>query len=303
MCCIASRNDAKREAGGNTEAAVDPLMYRLAFEQTDEYAMFLLGTDGRVITWNAGGQRIQGYAPEEIIGRHFSIFHTREAVDRGLPAHELKVAAEEGSFEDEGWRVCSDGSIFWASVVITALRGGDDGRLLGYANITRDFTDRKLAVEALRQSEEQFSLLLEGVVDYAIFMLDPHGIVRSWNSGAQRINGYSRDEIVGKDFSCLYSPEDASAGIPGKELAQARRHGRVETEAWHVRKNGERFWARVVLTGLYDPEGRLRGFAKVTQDLTERKRMDTELEEKNKELARALSTTFSPRPRARSEIL
>src|SRR5581483_2962428 len=197
-------------------------------------------------------------------------FYTREALESGWPAHELEVAAVEGHFEDEGWRVRKDGSRFWANVVITALHG-DDGKLLGFSKITRDLTDRRMHEEALRQSEQRFRLLIDAVQDYAIFMLDPEGLVVSWNSGAERMKGYRRDDIVGKHFSVFFTEEDLAAGKPAQELAAARRTGRAEMEGWRVKKNGSRFWARVVLTAVQDDEGQLRGFAKVTQDLTERR--------------------------------
>ena len=171
-------------------AKVDPALYRLSIEQTREYAVFLLDTDGRILTWNAGAEAIKGYAADEIIGRHFSIFYAPEALQIGWPAHELKVATQEGRFEDEGWRIRKDGSRFWANVVITALRD-DNGKLVAFSKITRDLTDRKLHEEALRQSEERFRLLVDGVVDYAIYMLDPTGMVTSWNAGAHRIKGYT----------------------------------------------------------------------------------------------------------------
>jgi PAS domain S-box-containing protein len=252
---------------------VDVELYRLAIEQTKDYAVFLLDTAGHIITWNVGAHRIKGYAPEEIIGRHFSIFYPHEALESGWPAHELKVAASEGRFEDEGWRVRKDGSHFWAHVVITALRD-DNGKLLGYSKITADVTNRRFQEEALRQGEERFRLLVEGVADYAIFMLDPEGIVTSWNTGAERINGYRRDEILGKHFSRFFPQDELDAGKPWEELATARRTGRAEDEGWRVRKNGERFWARAVVTTLYDSHGRLRGFAKVTQDLTQRRHIE-----------------------------
>jgi PAS domain S-box-containing protein len=249
---------------------IDPGLFQLAVEQTKDYAMFLLDPTGHIVSWNAGARRIKGYAPEDIIGRHFSIFYTRDALDRGWPAHELKVAGMEGRFEDEGWRVRKDGSRFWANVVITALRD-DDGKLVGFSKITRDLTDRKLHEEALAQSEERFRLLVEGVVDYAIYMLDPDGIVTSWNAGAQRIKGYTAQDILGKHFSRFFTPEDIEAGMPWEELALARRYGRSETEGWRIRKSGERFWARAVVSALRDQTGRLRGFAKVTQDLSQRR--------------------------------
>src|SRR6185295_10054055 len=125
------------------DSMVDPLIYQRMIEQARDYALFMLGPDGRIMTWNLGAQRLKGYAPEEIIGRHFSIFYTPEALESGWPAHELKVATLEGHFEDEGWRVRKDGSRFWANVVISALRD-DDGKLLGFSKITRDLTDRRL---------------------------------------------------------------------------------------------------------------------------------------------------------------
>jgi len=241
-------------------------------EQTKDYALFVLDPEGRVMTWNPGAQRIKQYAASEIIGRHFSDFYPREAIERGWPQHELKLAAAEGRFEDEGWRVRKDGSRFWASVVITALRG-EDGKLLGFSKITRDLTDRKLHEEALRQSEERFRLLVDGVVDYAVYMLDAEGIVSSWNVGAERIKGYRRDEIIGKHFSRFYTADEREAGRPWEELTLARRNGRAEDEGWRVRKDGSRFWARVVVTALHDAEGQLRGFAKVTQDLTQQREL------------------------------
>ncbi|HJV11962.1 MAG TPA: PAS domain S-box protein, partial [Burkholderiales bacterium] len=197
---------------------VDPHLYKLLVEQARDYALFVLDKDGRILTWNAGAERIKGYAPEEIIGRHFSTFYPHEAVASGWPAHELKVAAAEGRFEDEGWRVRKDGSRFWASVVITALRD-EDGKLVGFSKITRDLTDRRLHEEALRQSEERFRLMVEGVVDYAIYMLDSEGVVTSWNAGAQRIKGYAREEILGKHFSRFYQPGDVENGKPWEALA------------------------------------------------------------------------------------
>jgi PAS domain S-box-containing protein len=256
----------------NEPELLDPLIYRLIVQQTRDYAVFFLDADGRIMSWNLGAQRIKGYAPEEIIGRHFSAFYTAEAVAAGWPDHELRMAAKEGRFEDEGWRVRKDGARFWANVVITALRD-EGGRLLGFSKITRDLSERRLHEEALRQSEERFRLLVEGVMDYAIFMLDPEGIVSSWNAGAQRIHGYAREEILGKHFSHFYADEDTAAGRPWQELAAARRGGRAEDEGWRVRRSGERFWARVVVTALHDSQGHLRGFAKVTQDLTERKHL------------------------------
>ncbi|HSD43629.1 MAG TPA: PAS domain S-box protein [Burkholderiales bacterium] len=248
---------------------LDDKIFRLLVDRIRDYALFVLDPDGRVVSWNAGARKIKGYEAEEIMGQHFSVFYTQEAIAKRWPWHELQMATMQGRFEDEGWRVKKDGSRFWANVVITALRD-DNGHLLGFSKITRDLTDRRRQEEVLRESEERFRLLIEGVVDYAIFMLDPDGIITSWNAGAQAIKGYTRDEAIGSHFSLFYTPEDIQAGKPWEELAHAHKAGRAEDEGWRIRKNGEKFWARAVLNALHDSEGRLRGFAKITQDLSQR---------------------------------
>jgi PAS domain S-box-containing protein len=238
-----------------------------------DYAIFLLNPAGYVRTWNAGASQINGYAPDEIIGKHFSQFYLPEAVAKGWPQHELETARRVGRFEDEGWRVRKDGSKFWTNVVITALRDAD-GKLSGFLKITRDLSERREAIESLRQSEQRFRLLVGQVKEYAIFMLDPDGHVLSWNAGAQRIKGYTADEIIGKHFSTFYSSEDAASGKPARELQIARERGSVEDEGWRVRKDHSLFWANVVITAIHDEHQRLIGFTKVTRDMTERRKVE-----------------------------
>jgi PAS domain S-box-containing protein len=247
--------------------------FYLLLEAVTDYAIFLLDPDGCVLTWNAGAQRIKGYQADEIIGQHFSRFYPPEAIQSGWPDHELRVATAKGRFEDEGWRVRKDGSRFWADVVITALPL-ENGRPRGFAKVTRDLTERRQQQEALRRSEERFRLLVEGVTDYAMFMLDPNGYVMTWNSGAERIKGYQADEIIGQHFSRLYPPEAVQARWPEHELQVAAEQGRFEDEGWRLRKDGSRFWANVIISALHDEGGRLRGFAKLTRDLSERKRAE-----------------------------
>ncbi|CAG9180340.1 PAS domain-containing hybrid sensor histidine kinase/response regulator [Cupriavidus pampae] len=262
--------------------------FRTLVETISDYAIFTLDVTGHVTSWNAGAARIKGYAAHEIIGSHFSRFYTEEAKARDWPGMELLAAAEQGRFEDEGWRVRKDGTQFWANVIITALRDSA-GRLTGFGKITRDMTDRRLAAEALRQSEETFRMLVESVKDYAIFMLDPDGHVMSWNSGASYIKGYRRDEIIGQHFSRFYPADDVRVGKPELELEIARREGRVEDEGWRVRKDGTLFWANVTITAIYDDTSTLRGFAKVTRDMSERKRLE-ELERSGRRMNEFLAT-------------
>lgn len=255
---------------------------QLLIEAVVDYGIFMLDPEGHILSWNSGAEKLKGYRREEILGQHFSIFYPPEAIASGWPQEELRLAKARGRFEDEGWRIRQDGSRFWANVVITALYG-PTGELSGYAKITRDLTERRRHEEELRASEERFRLLVDSVRDYAIFMLDPNGVVQSWNIGAHAIKGYAATEIIGRHFSAFYTPEDLAAGKPEAELAAARQHGRMEEEGWRVRKDGTLFWANVVVTAVYGPAGDLRGFAKVTRDTSERRRLE-ELESSSRRM-------------------
>jgi len=258
------------DAGADSPPVFDEGVYQLLISSVRDYAIFALDPTGHVRTWNTGARRIKGYEADEIIGKHFSVFYPRKAVEAGFPDYELEVAAREGRFEDEGWRLRKDGTRFWANVIITALRDRD-GNLVGFGKVTRDLTRRRRQSEALRRSEERFRLLVHAVRDYGIFMLDPEGHITSWNEGAQRIKGYTAAEIVGKHFSIFYPLEDIASGKPAWELDVAIRDGRFEDEGWRLRKDGTRFWANVIITPVYGKRGKLIGFAKVTRDLTERR--------------------------------
>jgi PAS domain S-box-containing protein len=246
---------------------------QLLIEGVTDYGIFMLDPGGHIVSWNTGAQKLKGWRREEILGRHFSLFYPPEAVASGWPQEELRLAQARGRFEDEGWRLRKDGSRFWANVIITPLYG-PMGELTGYAKITRDLTERRQHEEELRASEERLRLLVESVRDYAIFMLDPDGIVQSWNAGAQAIKGYRPDEIIGRHFRAFYTPEDQAAGKPEWELETARAQGRVEDEGWRVRKDGSLFWANVVVTAVFGPAGDLRGYAKITRDASDRRRLE-----------------------------
>jgi PAS domain S-box-containing protein len=252
--------------------------YQLLVEAVTDYAIYMLNPSGIVTSWNAGAQRFKGYTRDEIIGQHFSLFYTDADRETDLPGRALEIAAREGKFECTGWRVRRDGTRFWAHVVIDPI-WSPSGVLTGFAKVTRDLTERKATDEALRRSEEQFRLLVQGVTDYAIYMLSPDGIVTNWNVGAQRIKGYLPSEIIGKHFSLFYAEEDRARGDPQRALETALRSGRFETEGWRMRKDGTKFWSHVVIDAIRGEDGKLLGFAKITRDITERKNAQATLEQ------------------------
>ncbi len=266
-----------------TPPLTDEQRFQYLIAGISDYAIYMLDPAGHVKSWNAGAQRFKGYLPQEILFRHFSRFYTPEDQEGGLPARALAQALEHGKFEAEGWRVRKDGSRFWAHVVIDPIY--DEHRNhLGFAKITRDVTARKQAEDALRESEQRFRLLVQGVTDYAIYMLSAEGVVSNWNVGAERIKGYSYDEIVGSHFSRFYTDEDRERGLPLRALAAARRDGRYESEGWRMRKDGTRFWAHVIIDAIYNDDKQLLGFAKITRDLTEKKQAEEALEQAQRAL-------------------
>lgn len=246
--------------------------FQLFVESVQDYGIFMLDATGVVMSWNKGAERIKGYRAEEVIGRHFSVFYPEEVRAAHWPEQELKLAIASGKYEEEGWRVRKDGSRFWASVVITPLFD-QSGSLTGFGKVTRDLSERKALEENLRQSEERNRLLVDGVKDYAIYMLDPEGRVMSWNRGAQLIKGYAADEVVGQHYSMFFRKQDCAEGLPAWQLQRALVHGRTEEEGWRIRKDGSTFWANIVVTPVYKDEKTLVGFAKVTRDMTDRAKL------------------------------
>lgn len=290
--------------------------FRLLVESVKDYGIFMLSPEGIILSWNAGAARIKGFTAQEVIGKHFGIFYTQEARDKKHPQFELETAVREGKYEEEGWRVRKDGTQFWANVVITHLVS-PEGKTVGFGKVTRDLTERKRAEDALRDSEEQARLVYETVKDYAILTLSPGGHVQIWNEGARRIKGYEASEIVGRHFSAFYPEEDNLVEKWRYELREATITGRFEDEGWRVRKDGTKFWANVVITALFDKKRALRGFSKVTRDMTERKRAEDRLKMANESLERrvqqrtddlskaniALRTEIEQRSRTENELL
>ncbi|MEA2953610.1 MAG: hypothetical protein QOJ96_3130 [Alphaproteobacteria bacterium] len=272
-------------------AAYDALVeserrFRLLVEGVMDYAIYMLDPSGMISNWNAGAQRLKGYHAGEIVGQHFSRFYTKEDRTAGLPARVLEAAAREGRYESEGWRVRKDGTRFWASAVVDAIRT-ETGELVGFAKVTRDITEQQAAQNALRESERQFRLLVAGVTDYALYMLDRNGVITNWNAGAQRIKGYAADEVVGQHFSRFYVDAERTAGMPARALRIAEEEGRYEAEGWRMRKDGSQFWANVIIDPIFDDDRHLIGFAKITRDITERREAQIALEQAQAQRARA----------------
>ena len=247
---------------------VDDDRFRLLVDAVIDYAIYMIDAQGFVVSWNTGARRFKGYQEAEILGAHFSCFYTPEDRQAGLPQRTLDTALHEGRFEGEGWRVRKDGTHFWCHVVVDPIRDAQ-GQLLGFAKITRDLTEHKLAEQTLKQSEQQFRLLVQSVTDYALYMLDAQGRVSSWNLGAQRIKGYAAQEVIGEHFSMFYTEQDRAAGEPARTLEIARQDGRFEKQGWRVRKDGTQFLAHVVVDPIRADTGEIIGFAKITRDISE----------------------------------
>ena len=251
-------------------------------------AVITMNAEGVITNWNSEAERIFGWSSQEALGRRLSEIimprRFREEHERGLQR-----------FLDTG-----EGKMLRQRTETTALhRGGHEfpvemvtspvkfGRQWIFSSFIRDITARKRAAEVSREKDEQLRLLVNGVKDYAILMLDPEGRVASWNQGAERIKGYKANEIIGRHFSCFYPPEDLQNGKPERELQKAIAEGHYAEEGWRIRKDGSRFWAHVVITALRDNTGKLRGFSKVTRDVTEQRRAEELLRESEQRLTLA----------------
>jgi PAS domain S-box-containing protein len=264
---------AKTSDGRAARPRASSALFETLVRAITDYAVYMLDLNGTVISWNAGAERLKGYDETEIIGQDYSTFFTPEDRAAGKPETALKTATDAGRWEDEGWRVRKDGSRFWAMAVLDAIRNSD-GKLVGFAKVTRDMTERRAAQQALAESERRFRLLVGSVIDYALFTLDLEGIVQSWNPGAERLYGYTADEIIGQHFSFFYTSEAREAAEPQHVLETTRTQGRFDTEAWRVRKGGTRFWAHVVIDAIPDEKGEFVGFTKITRDITERRTLE-----------------------------
>src|SRR5688572_5374651 len=262
-----------------------------AILNSENFSIIATDEKGVIQLFNVGAERMLGYAAAEMVNQitpaHISdplevvaraVVLSRELSTPITPGFEALVFKASRGIEDiyELTYIRKDGSRFPAIVSVTALRDAGN-RIIGYLLVGTDNAARRKVEEQLRWTEESFRLMVESVTDYAIVMLDPAGLVVSWNSGAQRIKGYSAEEIVGQHFSRFYPREDIDPGAPQRDLDVVTDKGRLEVEGWRVRKDGSNFWANVVWTAIRDQAGNLRGFAQLTRDLTERRRVEAQL--------------------------
>lgn len=214
-----------------------------------ELATAMLDPQGYVVSWSSGAERSRGYAASEIIGKHLSVLFTPQERQAGLPQHALE-AARSGRFETQGWQLCKAGPGFLAHIVMDPV-WNRHGHLTGFALITADVTAGQRREQALVESELQFRLLVEGLREFAIYMIGPDGTVTNWNAGAKAIKGYDAPEILGRHFSCFYTQEDRSRRVPAAALEEALESGKFEAEGWRVRKDGSLFWAHVVISPVF----------------------------------------------------
>lgn len=260
------------------DALANAQRLRQLIDSLTDYAIYMMDPNGVITSWNSGAYKLKGYPAFEIIGQNYARFFTPEDQAKGLPQAALSEAVRMGRSEAEGWRVRKDGSRLWVSAIIQPVRDAK-GDVIGFAKVTRDITERRHREEQLFESERRFRLLVEGVIDYAIYMLDPNGIVTNWNAGAQRMKGYLASEIVGQHFSRFYTDDDRASGFPERVLSIALAEGRYEGEGLRQRKDGTQFWASVVVDPIRRETGELLGFAKITRDITERRNTQLALEE------------------------
>jgi len=258
---------------------------RDAVEPPQAPALFLLDRSGRITGWNEAAERESGYAPAELRGASLQPMFAPDRAQPGIAAC-LRTAGRQGQCGSRGRFARKDGSRFAASLAVERIRT-QAGKPASFAVSFADLFEEQRGAHALAESERQFRLLVQGVTDYAIYMLDPEGRITNWNLGGERIKGYRADEVIGRHVSMFYTPEDRAAGRPAQALETAAREGRYENEAWRVRKDGTRFWAGVVIDRLLDEHGKLIGFAKITRDMTEKRRAQEELEQARAALAQA----------------
>lgn len=288
---LISRNEALEEEIAAAGYEFDLLagterLYRGLLEAAPD-GMVVVDGDGEIVLLNTRAEKLFGYRRDELVGQSLTniipLGFAERLIADGIRSAEEALAQQIGEGRElVGLR--KDKSSFSIEIMLSPLKNSD-GILITAA--IRDITSRKLAENELRLSEECFRLLVNNAAGYSIMMLDPEGGIISWNAGAKQMKGYEASEIIGQNLSCFYLPEAIRAGAPMLELQEAAREGRYEVEGWRVRKDGSRFFANTILTTLRDDHGGVRGFAKTTRDITERRHTELQLMTTLEELRRS----------------
>ncbi len=244
------------------------VLCRTLVDSLTDHAVFAISQSGEIISWNAGAERTFGYSAAEVMGRPFDLIFTAEDVKSGAPQQELAIALRGEASQHDRWHMRKNGARFWGTNTINPLCG-PSGHLHGFTKVVKDSTSSHLAVQKLSDSEQQLRLLIESVRDYAIFSIDLDGTVNSWNPGGQKLFGYAQTDIVGSNFSALFSPDDVGAEVPIAQLNKATSDGSASVERWLMRKDGSRFLASGRLSQLNrNAAGELRGFVYIAHDIT-----------------------------------
>lgn len=250
----------------------------MILESAQDFAIVTTGSEGDITTWSPGARAIFGYEERDVIGQNVRLLFTPEDQANDRSEAELLLAAKQGRSSDDRWLQRRDGSRFYASGLTMRLRDEHEQQSTGtgFLKILRDDTERHEAATARHRAEARFRILAESVQDYAIFLIDPTGIVTTWSKGAERVKGYDEQEALGAQFTIFYTPEDRATDEPSRELALADREGKFEKEGWRMRKDGTRYWASETIVRLGGENHELLGFAKICRDLTERRHAEDE---------------------------
>ncbi len=283
---------------------------RALIESVRDYAINLLDASGRILTWNAGSERLHGLSAAEALGKNFSILFPADEVERGEPAWLLKEAARVGRCHIEGWRLGPSGRRIWAEIDLTAVYDSA-GQLTGFTRVLHDATEHKLSEENLRRLNfelEQYRVILENIEEHAIYTLDADGMITGWGTGAQKMLGYSAEDVLGRHYSIFSIEEDRLAGIPQRELTEAAITGRSLTDSWRLRNDGSVMWSSGVISAVRDEQAGLVGFVRVARDRTEEKmfidardQLATELEQRVAERTQQLEETVAELQRRNEE--